>query len=126
MRLLRCATALRVTAPPTLRLKALVWPKGSFRPGKPDPTPLFPRKQPSPSDRPGAVQGREAAKQTLNGDDRSGILLHEGKGGRCRRCLAQTSDFATRVNTAVFSRASVLRNGIAERIRLAIPLCNAR
>ena len=27
---------------PTLRLKALVWPKGSFRPGKPGPTPLFP------------------------------------------------------------------------------------
>ena len=31
-RLLRCATALRVTLAPTLRLKALVWPKGSFRP----------------------------------------------------------------------------------------------
>ena len=30
-RLLRCATALRVTAPLLLRLRRLVWPKGSFR-----------------------------------------------------------------------------------------------
>ena len=31
-RLLRYATALRVTPPHLLRLKALVWPKGTFRP----------------------------------------------------------------------------------------------
>ena len=45
-------------------------------------TPLFPRKQRSPSDRPGAVQG---AKRTLDGEDRSGIIQREGKGGTAGR-----------------------------------------
>ena len=41
-RLLRSATAPTRDSAPTLRLKALVWPKDSFRPGKPGPTPPFP------------------------------------------------------------------------------------
>ena len=32
-------------------------------------------------DRPGAVQGREAAKRTLDSEDRSGIIQREEKGG---------------------------------------------
>ena len=45
--------------------------------------PPFPRKQRLPSDRPGAVPGREAAKRTLDGADRyrSGIVRDEGKEG---------------------------------------------
>ena len=62
----------------------LVGPKGTFRPHKPGPnlTPLFPRKQPSLLDRPGAIQG---AKRTLDGEDRSGIIKDEGKGETAAR-----------------------------------------
>ena len=42
--------------------------------------PPFPSKQPSLSDRLGAVQG---AKRTLDGEDRFGILAGKGKGGGC-------------------------------------------
>ena len=46
------------------------------------PTPLFPRKQPFfGSARSGP--GREAAKRTLDGEDRSGIIQGEGKGDSC-------------------------------------------
>ena len=41
----------------------------------------FPRKPPSPSDRPGAVQGAKRRRRTLDGEDRSGIIWREGKGG---------------------------------------------
>ena len=36
--------------------------------------PLFPRKQGVSPDRPAAVTGREAAKRTLDGEDRSAII----------------------------------------------------
>ena len=38
-----------------------------------------PRKPPSPSDRPGAVQGAKRRRRTLDGEDRSGIIWREGK-----------------------------------------------
>ena len=80
-----CATALRVTAAPWLRLKASGMaerlPFGPSTRAEPT-TPLFPRKQRRPSDRPASRPGREAAKRTLDGEDRSGIIQGEGKGGR--------------------------------------------
>ena len=53
-------------------------------PHGPDPPP-FPREQRRPSDRPGAVQGAKRRSRTLDGEDRSGIIQGEGKGGGCRR-----------------------------------------
>ena len=97
-RLLRCATALRVTAPLGCGSRRPVWPKGSLparhtRPETPQ-APLFPRKQRFPFGWARSGPGREAAKRTLDGEDRSGILRGEGKGNRCRR-LAQRNGFAT-------------------------------
>ena len=60
---------------------------------RPDP-PLFPRKQTPPSGSARSGPGRETAKRTLDGEDRSEIIRHEGKGDRCRR-FAQTNGFAT-------------------------------
>ena len=45
------------------------------------PPPLSPRKQRIPSDRPASRPGREAAKRTLDGEDRSDTMKREGKGG---------------------------------------------
>ena len=72
-RLLRCATALRVTAPLGYGSRRLVWPKGSLRPGKHGPKqpdnqdhpPPFPRKQRLPSDRPAAVQAAKRRSEPL-------------------------------------------------------------
>ena len=50
--------------------------------------PPFPSYQPSPSDRPRSRPGREAAKRTLDGEDRSGIIEGEGKGGNRYREVA--------------------------------------
>ena len=75
---------------PLLWLKALVWPKGSFRPGKPGPNPpFFPRKQRSPSDRPGAVQGAKRRSEPLTARTDLESLQARGKG------LAQRNGFAT-------------------------------
>ena len=49
---------------------------------RPEP-PLFPREQRVSPDRPRSGPGREAAKRTLDGEDRSGIIQGEGKGGSC-------------------------------------------
>ena len=47
---------------------------------RPEP-PFFPRKQRLSPDRPAAVQGAKRRKRTLDGEDRSGIIQGEGKGG---------------------------------------------
>ena len=97
------------SAPLRCGSRRLVWPKGSLRPGKHGPNApvwgvvrcyrtisneiqnhwliciplflvnshLFGSARSSP--------GREAAKRTLDGEDRSGIIQGEGKGGGCRR-----------------------------------------
>ena len=80
--LLRYATVLRVTPPHRCGSRRWYGRKVPFRPGyRPEPPP-FPRKQPSfRSARSGP--GREAAKRTLDGEDRSGILAGERKRG-CR------------------------------------------
>ena len=44
--------------------------------------PLFPREQRSPPGSTRSSPGREAAKRTLDGEDRSGSIQGEGKGGR--------------------------------------------
>ena len=77
-----------------LRLKALVWPKGSLPArGRPETTtPLFPRKQLSPSDRPAAVQGAKRRSETLTARTdlesskarEKGILAHHGILGELR------------------------------------------
>ena len=80
-RLLRCATALRVTAPLGC---------GSRRPGMTERFPFGPSTRPDPpfpliNSHPfGSARsspGREAAKRTLDGEDRSGTMKREGKGG---------------------------------------------
>ena len=67
---------------PMLRLKALVWPKGTFRPGHgPKPKPLFFLVNSHPLRiGPERSRARNAAERTLDGEDRSGIIHHEGKG----------------------------------------------
>ena len=63
-RLLRCATAAGDSAP-RLRLKRLIWPKGSFqRIARPE-IPLFPREQRVSPDQPAAVQGAKRRSEPL-------------------------------------------------------------
>ena len=49
------------------------------------PNPPFPLVNNPPSDRPASGPRREAAKRTLDGEDRSGIIQREGKGGTAGR-----------------------------------------
>ena len=67
---------------PRLRLRRLVWPKGSFRPvHRARTTPLFLREQRLSPDRPAAGQGAKRRKRTLDGEDRSGIIQGRGERG---------------------------------------------
>ena len=49
------------------------------------PSPPFPRKQHNPPGSARSSPGREAAKRPLDGEDRSGIIQGEGKGGTAGR-----------------------------------------
>ena len=83
---------------PRLRLRRLVWPKGSFRlsphnmndnilyhalarPRAPRPAPPFLLVSSASFGSARSSPGREAAKRTLDGEDRSDTMKREGKGG---------------------------------------------
>ena len=81
-RLLRCATALRVTAPLGCGSRRLVWPKGSLSARPHGPPPPFPsREQRVSPDRPAAVQGAKRRSEPLTARTDLESLQARGKGG---------------------------------------------
>ena len=110
-RLLRCATALRVTAPLGYGSRRLVWPKGTFRPVH-TARPPFPCLQ-GFLDRSSPSRGRFAALRAHPGPI-GGMAVQEGKGGTAARWepLSQTSDFATAGDSNVGKNAASLSQEI--------------
>ena len=76
------ATALRVTAPLGCGSRRLVWPKGSLSARPHGPTPPFSLINSHPFGSARSSPGREAAKRTIDGEDRSGIMHGEATARR--------------------------------------------
>ena len=79
---------------PRLRLRRLVWPKGSLPARTPaeKPKPPFPLVNSSPSDRPGAVQGAKRRSGPLTARTDLGIMRGEGKGASAQSMLETISN----------------------------------
>ena len=109
-------------SPPPLRLKASSMAE-RFPSG---PSPPFPRKQHNPPGSARSSPGREAAKRTLDGEDRSGIIQGEGKGGTAGRKsipghIAERNGIATirpRMGTVKLSSLAALSPPAAAAISL--------
>ena len=105
-RLLRCATALRVTTPLGCGSRRPVWPKGSFRrvrTARPPPFLAFKDSWTGPH-----RQGDRFAALRAHPGPIGGMAVQEGKGGTAARWeqLAQTSDFATPGDSNVGNNAA--------------------